>query len=395
MARASADASQLPRPAVLASVGLLARIVPLSTVRAVLAGEDRESQRERLLPAAFLVYLVVSLSLYMPYALREVLRCVVEGLRQMDGRLQIASKGAISRARTRLGWKVMAKLYTEVVRPLATPATPGAWYREWRLMIFDGTSLALQCTPENVDAFGLPDSKEGKGAFPLLRLVGLMEAGTRAIVQAAFGEWTRAEVSLAGELLGGLQPGMLLLEDRGFVGYGWWRQVRATGAEVLCRVRTNMRFPCHQQLTDGSFLSVLRPPRGEPGAPIRVRVIEYTLQAVPGADPLYRLVTSLLDPEAGPAAELAALYHERWEGETLFDEFKTHLRGGSRVLLRSKTPDLVRQEVYGLLLAHYCVRTVIHEAALAAGEDPDRISFLHTVRVLRRRLPQAAGAFSP
>jgi len=262
-------------------------------------------------------------------------------------------------------------------------------------MIFDGTSLALQCTAENVEEFGLPNSKEGEGAFPLLRLVGLLEAGTHAIVRAAFGEWARAEVSLAAELLETLQPGMLVVEDRGFVGYAWWQQVRATGAEVLCRVRTNMRFPSRERLPDGSFLSVLPPPKGDPGAPVPVRVIEYALHGVPGAEPLYRIVTSLLDPEAAPAPELAALYHERWEGETLFDEFKTHLRGGSRVLLRAKTPDLVRQEVYGLLLAHYCVRSVMHEAAQAAGEDPDRIPFLHTVRVLRRRLPQAAGAFPP
>jgi len=395
MARTSADASQLPRPAVLVSVGLLARIIPLAAVRAVLAAEGRESQRERSLPAPFLVYLVVALSLYMPYSLREVLRCVLEGLRPREGRLQIATKGAISRARTRLGWKAMAKLFGEVVRPLATAKTRGAWYRQWRVMIFDGTSLALQHTPENAREFGLPDSKHGEGAFPLLRLVGLMEAGTRAIVRAAVGAWETAELSLAKELLPGLQPGMLVIEDRGFVGYDWWRRVGATGAEVLCRVRKNMVFPCPRRLADGSFLSVLRPPKDESGGPIPVRVIEYRLEGVPGAEPRYRIITSLLDPEAAPAKELAALYHERWEGETLFDEFKTHLRGGNRVLLRSKTPDLVRQEVYGLLLAHYCVRSVMQEAAQAAGEDSDCISFVHTVRVLRRRLPQAAGAFSP
>lgn len=395
MARTSADVSQLPRPALLASVGLLAKIIPLSTISAVLAAEGKESQRERALPAPFVVYLIVALSLYMPYSLREVLRCVLEGLRALDGGVTIATKGAISRARTRLGWPALAAIFQQVVRPLATAETPGAWYRQWRVMILDGTSLALQHTPENAQEFGLPDSKHGAGAFPLLRLVGLVEAGTRAVVATAFAGWRTHELSLAEEVLPALKPGMLLIEDRGFVGYGWWQRVSATGADSLCRVRKNMAFPCRERLSDGSLLSVLRPPKGDSGEPIPVRVIEYTLKGISGAEPRYRLITSILDPEAAPAPEVAALYHERWETETLFDEFKTHLRGGSRVLLRSKTPDLVRQEVYGLLLAHYCVRVVMHEAAQAKGEDPDRISFIHTVRVLKRRLPQAAGIFSP
>jgi hypothetical protein len=368
-------------------------------VTEALAEHGKQSQRERQLPAQFLVYLVVALSLYMPYALREALRCVMEGLRgwevALGAGMRIATKGAISRARTRLGWEVLASLFRTVARPLATPGTRGAWYRRWRVMVLDGTSLALQHTPENAAQFGLPDSKHGAGAFPLLRLVGLVEAGTHAVVAAAFAGWTSAESTLAEQVLPALIPGMLLIEDRGFVGYGWWQRVRAAGADTLCRVRKNMIFPCQKRLPDGSFLSVLQPPKGEPAGPIAVRVIEYSLEGVPGAEPLYRLITSILDPEEAPAPELAALYHERWEAEGLFDEFKTHIRGGSQILLRSKTPDLVKQEVYGLLLAHYTVRAVMHEAALAAGEDPDRLSFIHTVRVLRRRLPQAGGAFSP
>lgn len=395
MARTSADTSQLPRPALLSSVGLLARIIPLSTISAVLETENKQSQRERALPAPFLVYVVISLSLFMPYSLREVLRCVLEGLRALDGQVTIATKGAISRARTRLGWQTMAEVFRQVVHPFAARETPGGWYRQWRVMILDGTSLALQHTPENAAEFGLPNSKHGEGAFPLLRLVGLVEAGTRAIVAAAFDGWTTHELTLAEELLPALQPGMLVLEDRGFVGYGWWKSVAATRADIVCRARKNMHFPCQKRLPDGSFLSVLRPTKSDPGEPIPVRVIEYTLTGVPHAEACYCIITSILDPVIAPAPELAALYHERWEAETLFDEFKTHLRGGSRVLLRSKTPDLVRQEVYGLLLAHYCVRVVMWEAAQMSGADPDQISFLHTVRVLRRRLPQAARAFSP
>ena len=210
----------------------------------------------------------------------------------------------------------------------------------------------------------------------------------------AFDACAVAEVVLAEHLLPAMGSGMLVIEDRGFVGYDWWRQVRGTGADILCRLRKNMHLPVHRRLPDGSYLSVLRPPRGVEGEPIVVRVIAYKLNGVPGADPIYRMVTSILDPEEAPARELAALYHERWEAESAFDEFKTHIRGGEHVLLRSKTPDLVRQEVYGLLLAHFVVRSVMHEAALQVDEDPDRLSFIHTVRVLRRKLPQAAN-FSP
>ena len=384
---------------VLASVGLLTKVIPRPAVIRALRAHGKYSQRERLLPAPFLVYLVIALSLYMTQALREVLRCVLEGMRTWEravgGVHVIATKGAISRARLRLGPEVLETLFEQTAQPIALPETRGAWYRQWRVMILDGSSLALQDTPQNVEAFGRPHSKEGEGAFPMLRLVGLVEAGTHAVVKAAFGAWSTSEMALADQTLPALHAGMLLLEDRGFVGYEWWRQVAATGAQIVCRVRRNMRLPCQQRLPDGSFLSVLRPPKGNPGAPIVVRVIEYTLPGVPNADPLYRLVTTLLDPEEAPAQELAALYHERWEVEGLLDEFKTHLRGGSRVLLRSKTPDLVRQEVWGLLLAHFVVRTVMHDAALQAREDPDHLSFLHTVRVLRRRLPQAAEVFPP
>lgn len=395
MARTSADSSQLPRGVILASVGLLRRTVPLSAVTEALAEQGKESQRERQLPAQFLVYLVIALSLYMPYALREVLRTVMEGLRTLDtahgGHCSIATKGAISRARTRLGPEVLRSLFAKVARPIATPETRGAWYRRWRVMALDGTSLSLQYTEENALEFGLPDSKHGKGAFPLLRLVGLVEVGTHAVVGAAFGGWTSHEMTLARDVLGALGSGMLLVEDRGFVGYGWWASVSERGADILCRVRKNMIFPCLERLPDGSFLSVMRPVKGEPGDPITVRVVEYVIKGLPTGEPVYRVVTSILDPEEAPADELAALYHERWEAEGLFDEFKTHIRGGSQVLLRSKTPDLVKQEVYGLLLAHYTVRAVMHEAALVSGEDPDRLSFIHTVRVLRRRLPQAAS----
>ena len=306
MARTAYDPSELPRPMALASVGLLMKTLPLAKVQQALREEGKESQRERQLPAEFLVYLVVSLSLYMPSALREVLRIVLEGLRTWEevtggGTIRIATKGAISRACTRLGWEVLKRLFESVAQPQATPRTRGAWYRKWRLMVIDGTSLALQYTEENVKEFGLPDSKHGPGAFPLLRLVALVEVGTWVVTRTAFAPWRTGEMTLAQQVVKGLTSGLLLLEDRGYVGYAWWKEVAETGADILCRVRGNMRFPRLQELPDGSFLSVLKPPQGDPGEPVTVRVIEYGLQGLPNADARYRVITTILDPEAAPA----------------------------------------------------------------------------------------------
>jgi hypothetical protein len=180
----------------------------------------------------------------------------------------------------------------------------------------------------------------------------------------------------------------LCLADRNFFGFELWNHARATGADLLWRIKKNLRLPCEKRLPDGSYLSrVYASPKeqrhGQNG--VVVRVIEYRLEGIPGAEPIYRLLTTILDHEAAPATELAALYHERWEIETALDELKTHLRG-SRIVLRSKTPDLVRQEFYGLMMAHFAIRGLMHEAALKADEDPDKLSFLHAVRVVRRKI---------
>jgi hypothetical protein len=182
---------------------------------------------------------------------------------------------------------------------------------------------------------------------------------------------------------------MLCLADRPFFGHALWQAATATGADLLWRVKHNLRLPRETRLADGSYLTTIYPgekDRRHQANGGQVRVVEYRLEGIAGAEPLYRLVTTILDPAAAPATELAALYHERWEIETALDELKTHLRG-ARMILRSKTPELVRQEFWGLLLAHFAVRGLMHEAALRADEDPDRLSFLHAVRVVRRKLP--------
>jgi len=282
------------------------------------------------------------------------------------------------------------------VQPVATRATKGAWYRAWRLVSLDGSSLDVADTAENGVAFGYPGSSRGESAFPQLRFVALMENGTHVLFGAKLGRYADGETTLAHGVLPVFRPGMLCLADRYFFGYALWQAAAATGADLLWRVKGNLRLPRVAVLADGSFLSVVYPSekdRRHATNGIQVRVVEYRLEGVAGAEPLYRLVTTILDPALAPAADLAALYHERWEVEGALAELKTQLRG-ARAVLHGKTPDLVRQEFWGLLLAHFAVRGLMHEAALRADEDPDRLSFLHAVRVVRRKLPLFA-AFPP
>jgi len=378
------------------SLGVIAKTFPLDTVRAVLAATGTASRRQRELPAHVVVYYAIALALYMQSSTREVLRCLLEGVQWLLGpraAVKVTGKSGISQARTRVGWQPLQQLHDAVVHPIAVAATRGAWYRTWQLVSLDGSTLDVADEQGNAQAFGRPRASRGTSAFPQLRFVALVENGTHVLFGTQVGRYDTGETTLAIGALRGLRAGMLCLADRLFFGYALWTQAAATGADLLWRVKKNLRVPCAQRLPDGSYLSRIYPTakaqrHGRQG--VVVRVIEYQLDGVPGAEPLYRLLTTILDPAAAPAAELAALYHERWEIETALDELKTHLRG-ARIVLRSKTPDLVRQEFYGLLLAHFAVRGLMHEAALKAGEDPDRLSFLHAVRVVRRKLARFAA----
>jgi hypothetical protein len=341
-----------------------------------------------------MVYYVIAMALFMPLCCREVLRCLLEGLRWLAGpdhMVHIADRSAIAQARDRLGWEPIKALYNEVVKPIATSMTRGAWYRGWRITSLDGSALDVQDTPANRKAFGRPGSSRGKSAFPKIRFVSLVENGTHVLFEAVMGRFSRSEMSLAKEVLKQLKPGMLCLADRYFFSFRLWRQARATGADLVWRIKKSRHFTCIKRFPDGSYLSVINPSKR--GRGMFVRVIEYTLDGVPGAEPVYRLVTTILDWEKAPAPELAALYHERWEIEGSLDELKTHLRG-ARIVLRSRTPELVKQEFYGLLLAHFAIRGLMHEAALKGDRDADTLSFVHTVRVIRRKLSLIA-AFSP
>jgi hypothetical protein len=412
----------MPRLADQVALGVLTRTYPPELVDQVLVRCDRVEQRQRLLPARLMVYYVLGLALFSGMASVEVLRCLVEGLREAAGwrhprepwrSWHLPAKSALIQARARLGPEPLQVLFEQAARPLASQATRGAWYRGWRVMSLDGTCLDVADTPANAAVFGRPGSSRGEraGAFPQLRLVGLAECGTHGVVAATLGPYTTSEAALADELLGApgrLGPELLVLADRGLWGADRWRRAAPSGAALLWRVKTGPTgpaLPAERVLADGSWLARLTAGAGDP---ILVRVLDYRLDdpglAVPAscgphprrpasAGMVYRLVTSILDPAQAPAVELAALYHQRWEIETTLDELKVHQRGPGAVL-RSKTPDGVRQEVWAHLLVHYALRALMHDTALDHDLDPDRLSFTSTLRIVRRHTITRA-VFSP
>ena len=391
MARTLATLPQGSRITDYVSLGVITKTFPLERVRSVLGATGKASQRQRDLPAHVVVYYTIALALYMHSSYREVLRCLLEGLQWLIDPalvLKVTGNSGISQARTRLGWEPLRQLHDEVVKPIARPATQGAWYRQWRLVSVDGSTMDVADEQANDEAFGRPGASRGSSAYPQFRFVSLVENGTHVLFGTRMGPYATGENTLAKEVLGALDSTMLCLADRGFFGFEMWRQALATKAQLLWRIKKNAVLPCDKRLADGSYLSRIYPSekdRRQQTNAITVRVIEYRLQGVAGAEPIYRLLTSVLEAQQAPAQELAALYHERWEIETALDELKTHLRG-ARMVLRSKTPDLVRQEFYGLLMAHFAVRALMHEAALKANLDADRLSFVHAVRVVRRKL---------
>jgi len=373
------------------NLGVIAKFFPAEKVREVLKQTNRASIRERDLPAHVVVYYVIALALYMRSSYREVLRCLLEGVQWLldpSATVKVAGKSGISQARSRLGPEPLKKLYETIVAPIAEQRTKGAWYRQWQLMSLDGSTLDVADTVDNDQAFGRPGASRGCSAYPKIRFVGLLENGTHVLWAAQVDKYATDEITLAQAVVPALKKGMLCLADRFFPGYQLWRKAAQTGADLLWRVRHNARLEVDKRLADGSYLSRIYPSasdRRNQRKAIVVRVIEYRLKDVAGTEPIYRLITTILDPKLAPAKELAALYHERWEIETTLDELKTHLRG-AQIVLRSKTPELVQQEFYGLLMAHFAIRGLMHEAALQANEDPDRLSFLHAVRVVQRRM---------
>ena len=379
------------------SVGVLTRVFPPDLVDEVIAGAGRTEKRSRTLPARVRAYFAIGMALYSEGSYEDVLSQLTDGLSWASGWEQSftpPSKSAIFQARARLGHEPLAALFAKVAKPLATPQTPGAWLAGRRLVAIDGTCLDVADTTDNDEFFGRPGVNKGeKSAFPQARLVALAECGTHAIFDAELGPCTSSEPALAEDLLGRLQPGMLLLADRGFTSYALWRKAVSTGADLLWRAKTGLRPEHLQTLDDDSWLAQIRLSTDKSATPITVRVIDYTVEDGRDNPEPYRLFTTITDPTVATATELAAAYVQRWEIELAFDELKTHQRG-PRTVLRSKSPDLVRQEIWGHLCCHYAIRALMAEAALHAGHDPDRVSFVAALRITRQTVAHQ-GAFPP
>ena len=305
----------------------------------------------------------------------------------------------------------MAHLATQVLTPLADERTPGAFVtgltKRYRLVSLDGSCLEVADQSANAQAFGYPSTGQGRTGYPQIRFTALVENGTHALFGVASAGFKDSEVSLAHQTITHLKPGMLCLADRGLAGFPLWQAASATGAHLLWRVTKNRHLPILKRLPDGSYLSQIEPAVATKKAmtsstlPIAVRVIEYELPGALEPEPLYRLITTVLDEKEITAQTLAQLYRERWTIETTFAEMKTALKGSS-IVLRSKTPDLVRQEFYGLVIAHYAIRKLMQEASLGArgnqlpgqGAPPGSLSFKQAANTVRRKLP-TYGAISP
>ncbi|WP_328926695.1 IS4 family transposase [Streptomyces sp. NBC_00190] len=394
-------ASSLPD---LAGVGVLTRMYPPWLVDEVVAQCDRTEKRRRLLPARLVVYFLLAMALFSPAPYLEVMRHLAEGLRWAGlwGSWHPPSKAAIFRARGRLGVEPMAALFDRCARPLGTPAMPGVFWRGWRLMAIDGTRFDVADSAANAAEFGRPGTGrgEGTGGYPQVQVVALVECGTHAVVDAVLGGWHDGEVRLAEDLERSLTEDMLVLGDRNLPSTRLWRALTSSGADLCFRAKTNRRLPVLQTLPDGSWLTVIQAGDDKKAGrePVAVRVIRYRLDdpGRPGEDQ-YVLLTSVLDPVRAPAADLAALYPQRWECESVLDEIKTHQRGAKTVVLASKTPTGVRQEIYAHLLVHHALRALMAEAAAGSPEpvDCDRLSFTTALRAARRTVTILPGSFSP
>lgn len=379
---------------------LLARVVPAEVVRDVLNAHGRNSQRLRSFPAVVGVYYCIALSLYPEAAYEEVFAAVAQGLAWAAGAAEPArvSKVSISVARSKIGAAPLQELVQRCCLPMAEERFhPEAFWRGLRLVAVDGSNFELPDEPDNEAYFGRPGSRTGVAGYPQAQCAVLAECATHAILAANVGPYRVAEWEVCRPLLNALRPGMLCLADRGFSGYEHWQQARESGAELLWRCVSNRVLPRLHELADGSYISQIVPTgmrRAEAQRrAIAVRVIEYTLPGLPDAQPRYRLMTTLLDAQQAPALELAALYHQRWQVEAVFDELKTHLLRSRRVF-RSKTAELVRQEFYGWVLAHYAVRWLLHQGATRHRMPHAQLSFAAHIQLLRREQP-LSGAFPP
>jgi len=404
------------------SLGVLASAVPRDAVDDAVEAAGRGARRAGgKLPPHVMVYFAMALALFADDDYEEVAARLSETLRGWDcwdDAWEVPTSGGITQARQRLGCEPLAELFSQVAVPVAEELTRGAFLGPWRLMAIDGFEWDAPATEANTAAFGFAGASAGdpeKAAFPKARVVTISECASHAVVDARIGGMAgkgAGEQSLARPMLRRLEEDWLLIADRNFYGWDDWCAAADTGAALLWRVKADLRLPVLGLLPDGSCRSVLVSPKVKgkarqqlAGAARRgedldeskaryVRVIEYEVpdREGDGKGELIALITTITDPRQAPAGALAQAYHQRWEHETGNRQLKTYLRGPGRVL-RSQSPDMVRQEIYGYLLTHYAISALICKAATEADIDPDRVKFKRTVRILRRRA--ADPAFSP
>jgi hypothetical protein len=351
----------------------------------------RGEQRACRLSHRVMLWIVLAMGVLTHLPIRQVFKHA----RRLRPGESTPSRGNLCEARQRLGVEPVRRVFALVVRPLATPQTPGAFYKGLRLMGIDGTVLDVPDTPANAARFGRSRGGRGDGAFPQVRKVSLVELGTHVEVALAVGGWHDSEQALVEQLWDHLPADGLLIEDRGFFSYDHWKTLQGR-VKLLVRVTSTLILQPLQRLPDGSYLAKIYPSsyaRVKDRDGIVVRVIDYTLDDPQrtGHGERHRLVTNLFDHEQFPAWELACDYHERWEEELVFDEQKTHLdprRPGKAAHFRSQTPAGVEQELYALSLGHFVVRALMVEAAQTANRDVDRLSFTGCLRILQARLPE-------
>lgn len=372
----------------------IAQAIPRKSIESAIESTQSERQRNRKLPTHLVVALVIAMSLWSKDSIEDVLENLVHGLSgqwvRLSQRWKKPSKSSISEARQQVGPQVMSRLFQLVGRPLGTEQTPGAFLNGLRLMAVDGTAFDLPDTDENARVFGYPGTRTGtEASFPKARLVLLVEAGTHLITDALLSPYRIGERRKVLKLLRSVSSSMLLMWDRGLHSFKMVKATQDRGGHLLARVPKHVKFEVVQTFADGSFLSWIAPDRKsqKKGAKrIPIRVIEYTIEEK-GVEQTYRLITDLMDITAFPALLLAQEYHQRWEVENTLDEFKTHLNG-RKTPIRSKYPRGVVQEIYGWLLGHWAVRSLMFQAAQQQGLSPLCLGFTGTLRVVRRAMAQ-------
>jgi hypothetical protein len=371
----------------------LEQVISPAEIQQALTATGRVNSRRCGLTHEVVLWVVLAMGILTDLPIRQVFKAA----RRLRKGEATPHRSTLCVARRRLGVAPVRHLFLQVARPLAEPDTPGAFYRDLRLMGVDGTVYDVPDSEANAAAFARPSAgPRGDGAFPQVRKLSLVELGTHVEAALVVRSSAHGEQSMVDDLIPHLGPEMLLLWDRGFFSYELWRRMMARGVKVLARVKCQLILRSIEPLSDGSYLAkIYRSPydRAKDRGGIVVRVIRYTLddpQRV-GHGEEHVLITSLLDEKLYPASELIILYHERWEEEQVFDEQKTHQdprRTTKPAHLRSETPEGVIQEVYALALGHFVIRSLMFEAAATVGLDPDRLSFTGCFQILKTRLPE-------